>query len=153
LLLTDEGAGIHAVNLLKEMISHPDIEIIDGATLGLDLIGFFDQAERIFIVDCVRGGGQPGDIYRFALDEVKKTRSGLKFSLHDFNLVDVLELARAIGKEIPEIRFYGVEPASFEWGLELTPAVRKGIKKLVRMIVDDLRAEFGDDILLKKGGV
>lgn len=152
MLLTDEGAGIHAVNLLKEMISHPDIEIIDGATLGLDLIGFFDRAERIFIIDCVRGGGQPGEIYKFGLEDVKKGRSGLKFSLHDFNLMDVLELARSIGKEIPEIRFYGVEPASFEWGLEPTPAVRKGIEELVKIIVDDLRAEFGNDILIKKGG-
>jgi hydrogenase maturation protease len=152
LLLRDEGAGIHAVNKLKEIICHPEIEIIDGGTLGLDLLGLLEDAERIWIIDCVRGGEKPGSVYKFGLDEVKKRTEGVKMSLHDFNLVDVLDLAQAIGKKLPEITFYGVEPESFELGLEPTAAVKSGIEKLVVMIVNDLQKYFGKEIFTKKGG-
>lgn len=152
ILLSDEGAGVYAVQKLQSKISHPDIKIIDGGTLGLDLIGIFEETERLFIIDCVKGGGEPGTIYKFGLESLKTGLSELKFSLHDFNLTDVIMLAQGIGVKIPEITFYGVEPESFEWGDKLTPKVAVGVEKLIEMIVEDLKAEFGEEIL-KKGDV
>lgn len=150
ILLKDEGAGVHAVQKIEKIISHPDIRIIDGGTLGLDLLPIIEESKKLIIIDCVKGGGKPGTIYRFTPDEIKKSNNELKLSLHDFNLVDVLNLAKALNKEIPEIIIYGIEPESLDWGLEPTEAVSSAIEKVVSEIVNNLRKEYGDEVLLKK---
>ncbi|MCX7831913.1 MAG: hydrogenase maturation protease [Actinobacteria bacterium] len=150
LLLSDEGAGIHTVEILKQKVRHKSIEIIDGATLGLDLFGLFDDAQKIWIVDCVKGGGEPGSVYKFGLESVKKKIPDLKLSMHDFNIIDVIELAKALGKDIPEITFYGIEPKTLEWGDKPSAEVRSGIEKAVQMIIDDLKSEFGEEVILER---
>lgn len=147
LLLSDEGAGIHAVEKLRQKVKHESIKIIDGATLGLDLFGLFDDAQKIWIVDCVKGGGEPGSVYKFGLESLKKKFSDLKLSMHDFNIVDVIELAKALGKKIPEITFYGIEPKTFEWGDKPSLEVESGIEKIVQMIIEDLKSEFGEKVV------
>lgn len=150
LLLSDEGAGVHAVQKLKEKVSHEEIEIIDGGTLGLDLLPYFEQAEKLIIVDCARGGKKPGSIYRFGIESIKRERSSVKLSLHDFNLVDVINLAEALNRRLPEIVFYGIEPKSLDVGETPTEEVKQAIDRVVQMILNELLEHFGEEIL-KKG--
>jgi hydrogenase maturation protease len=98
----------------------------------------------------VRGGEKPGTIYMFTPDEIKKSNRDLKLSLHDFNLVDVLNLAKALNKKIPEIIIYGIEPESLDWGLEPTETVARAIEQVVSEIVNNLREEYGDEVLTNK---
>lgn len=150
LLLTDEGAGIHAVEKIRELVESRQVEVIDGGTLGLDLLSVFEEADKVIIIDCARGGDVPGSIYRFGIDNLKRTTRDLKLSMHDFNLVDVINLAEALGKKLPEIIFYGIEPASLDWGTELTPEVKEAVNEVVKLVVKELVDELGEDIL-KKG--
>lgn len=151
-LLSDEGAGVHAVQKLKERISHPEIEIIDGGTLGLDLLPYFERAEKLVIIDCARGGGKPGSIYRFGIESLKRERHSLKLSLHDFNLVDVINLAEALNVKLPEMVFYGIEPKSFDVGEKPTYEVEQAIEKVVQMIQEELIRDFGEEIVRKGEG-
>lgn len=139
ILLTDEGAGVHAVQKLMKVLKHPNVELIDGGTMGLDLLPVFERCEYLIIIDCVKGGGEPGSIYRFAPEEIKQVPDTLKMSLHDFNLVDVLNLTKALGHKLPEIIIFGIEPKSLDWGLEPTPEVTDAIEKIVDLVKDDVQ--------------
>ena len=45
ILLRDEGVGVHAIHILKERYHFsPSLEIIDGGTLGLDLLPFLETS-------------------------------------------------------------------------------------------------------------
>lgn len=136
--MSDEGVGIHAVQRLEGKIKDERVRVIDGGTMGLDLLPIFEEAECVFIIDCVKGGEKPGTVYKFNPDEIKQVQDSLKMSLHDFNLVDVLNLAKALGQKIPEIIIYGVEPESLEWGMELTPEVSKALDRVTGDIVKDV---------------
>lgn len=139
LLLTDEGAGIHAVHKLENLISDQRVRIIDGGTMGLDLLPVIEEADVLYIIDCVKGGEPPGTVYRFGPDEIKQKIGELKLSLHDFNLVDVLNLARALNKPLPEIIIFGIEPASLDWGLEPTTEVARAIDRVIEMVLKELQ--------------
>jgi len=63
ILLKDEGVGVHVVNAMKESYTFsPEVEIIDGGTLGLDLLPFVEGRERLLIIDAVNFGKAPGYI-------------------------------------------------------------------------------------------
>ena len=66
LLLTDEGVGPTTIAYLGERWRFPEhVELVDGATAGLELMNVFGGAAHLVVVDTVLGGAEPGAIYRF----------------------------------------------------------------------------------------
>ena len=54
LIMQDEGVGIHVIRKLeKEYSFQPEIEIIDGGTSGSELYGFFEDNDKMIIVDAI----------------------------------------------------------------------------------------------------
>src|SRR3990172_3652990 len=61
ILLTDEGVGVHAVNAIsKRCVFSPPLEIVDGGTMGLDLLPLFQEKDKILIIDAVDFGKAAG---------------------------------------------------------------------------------------------
>jgi len=88
-LLRDEGIGCHVAHAL-EGIPLPDVKIMDGGTCP-DVLQFLEDADKLIIVDAVKGEGVPGQIYRFHLEDINLERKPF-LSLHDLGLVDSLML-------------------------------------------------------------
>ena len=63
-LLGDEGVGCHVAHALEEL-SLPDVKVIDGGTCP-DALQLVEGADKLVIVDAVKGGGMPGQVYRFS---------------------------------------------------------------------------------------
>ncbi len=134
ILLRDEGIGCHVVQAL-EKIPLPDIKVVDGGTCS-DAVQLLEDADKLIIVDAVRGGGMPGEVYRFQLDDITLERKPF-LSLHDISLVDNLLLMRSL-YNIGEIIIIGVEPKAIEWGLELSPEVREKLPQIVEIILAEV---------------
>ncbi len=64
-LLSDEGVGVHVANELAKMELPPDVSVVEGGTDGFRLLNVITEADRLIIVDAVKGGAEPGSIYRF----------------------------------------------------------------------------------------
>lgn len=65
-LLTDEGVGVRVVHeLMARYDFPPNVKVVDGGVLGLALSGTMMEAQRVIVVDAVRGGEEPGTVYRF----------------------------------------------------------------------------------------
>jgi hydrogenase maturation protease len=116
-LLRDEGIGCHVAHALEE-IPLTDVKIIDGGTCP-DVLQFVEDADKLVIVDAVKGGGTPGQIYRFHLEDITLEQK-LFLSLHDVGLVNNLILMQ-LWHNIGEAVIIGVEPREINWGLELSP--------------------------------
>jgi hydrogenase maturation protease len=134
-LLKDEGIGCHVLQALRET-DLSDVEIIDGGT-SLDALQLCEDAEKLIIVDAVRGGGTPGQIYRFRPEDITLEEEPILL-LHDMSFVDSLKLMR-LWHNIGEAIIIGIEPRDIGWGLELSPELQE---KLPR-VVDAVLAELG----------
>ena len=65
LLLSDDGAGIHAVHRLQRDAGVGSVaRIIDGGTVGPDLLAEVCGCEKLLIVDAVDAGLPPGTTVR-----------------------------------------------------------------------------------------
>ncbi len=133
-LLRDEGIGCHVVHAL-EGIPLPDVEIIDGGTCP-DVVQFLEGADKLVIVDAVKGGGTPGQIYRFHLEDITLEQK-LFLSLHDVGSVDSLMLMQ-LWHKTGEAVIIGVEPRDINWGLELSPELQEKMPQIIDAILAEL---------------
>jgi hydrogenase maturation protease len=138
-ILTDEAAGVRAVELLEQRYQMPDnVLVIDGGTSGMEMIEDLSDLDFLIVIDVVKTGATPGTVVKIAGDEIP-VFFRRKLSPHQIALPDVLaslELLDAMPKEIVVL---GVEPISLELGMEMTPTVAEQVPTLVEMASAELR--------------
>ena len=138
ILLRDEGIGCHVVRAL-EGISPPDVKIIDGGT-SPDALQLLEDADKLVIVDAVKGGGMPGQIYRFHLEDISVEQKPF-LSFHDMSLMDSLMLMKLRDPDfirIGETVIIGVEPGELDWGLELSPELQGKMPRIIDAVLSEL---------------
>jgi hydrogenase maturation protease len=140
-LLRDEGIGCHVVHALESRLvgTLPDVKIIDGGTCP-DVPQLPEDADKLVIVDAVKGGGTPGQIYRFHLEDITLEQKPF-LSLHDVGLVDILMLMQLWHPDfigIGEAVVIGVEPKEINWGLELSPELQEKMPQIIDAILSEL---------------
>ena len=133
-LLRDEGIGCHVVHAL-ERVPLPDVEIIDGGTRP-DVLELLEDTDKLVIVDAVKGGGVPGQIYRFHPEDITLEQKPV-LSLHDTSLIDSLKLMQ-LWHNIGEAVIIGVEPGDLRWGLELSPELQEKMPQIIDAILEEL---------------
>ena len=138
-LLSDEGFGVRVLQELAKWFDfEPQIRLIDGGTLGWDLLNFLQGVEKLILIDAIDGKTIPGTFFVFKNEEVKKYFKR-KVSGHEAGIQEVLAWFDLMGKPIKEVTVIGVQPQSLETGLELTPLVEKLVPKAVEEVLKQLQ--------------
>ncbi len=138
ILLRDEGVGVRALQRLEREYVFPDhVELVDGGVLALNLMAVLERADRLILLDAVRGGGEPGEIYVFDWDEVPP-RVRYKDSIHQIDFVETMSVLPLIA-EPPKTTVIGVEPESIEdWDLGLSPPVAASLDRVIELAIEEL---------------
>ena len=124
MLLSDEGIGVHVANALSGMDLPPGVSVVEGGTDGFRLLNIITETDRLIVVDAVKGGAEPGSIYRFNVDDVRNVPPGFRTSVHQVGILEVIDLSGLIGKT-PKTTVIGVEPKSLDMSLELFLKLKK----------------------------
>ena len=151
LLLSDDGVGVHTIGRLQEAVELPEeVRVLDGGTLGLNLLPFLEGVSYLVIVDAMETGGPPGTLRRLDGDDVPAYFS-IKMSPHQIGVPDMLLAAKLRDLYPREVVVLGVQPASTEVGLELSPLVAAQVDPLVDKILAEL-ARWGIEVHPKPAG-
>ncbi|MDY0226589.1 hydrogenase maturation protease [Desulfomicrobium apsheronum] len=140
LLLTDDGAGVHAVKdlALEEEWDQEKVDFLDGATFTQDIFYIFQEYERVLVLDTVKGGREPGTVYRFTEDNLRDNYQQ-RLSLHDIDLLDSLKMAELLGNK-PELMVIGIEPLTIsEWSMELSDPVKERYPRFLEAARREIR--------------
>ena len=136
-LLTDDGVGIHVVRQLQNDILPDEVITAEVGTGILHAQHLLEQAEYVIAVDAVQAGDVAGSICQFNIEEAEMTRPA---SLHDLGIVGILQLMPEYLR--PEIIILGVEPAVFDYGMELSELVNRAVPKVVKLIKEMIRVKL-----------
>jgi len=148
-LMTDDGAGVFAVEELVKRYDFPDnVEIIDGGTKGLELLPFVEGKKRLLFIDAVNFNSEPGTVGELSQEEIPDYFA-TKLSVHQIALPDLIGAGRLLGTLPAEFHLVGIQPASIETGYGMSEAVRKGFEDLLGMVIKKL-AEWGIEVTEKK---
>ena len=147
-LLTDDGAGIHAVNLLAADQVDDDVDCIDGGTVGLALLDRLSAHEGLIALDAMILGKKPGTVTVLLGEAMDTHLRNQRGSVHEVGLSDLMDALRLRG-ELPEHRaLIGIEPANMDWGTEPTAAVAAAVPRaaaLARQLVNTWRSSAGTE--------
>lgn len=140
ILLKDDGVGVHTINCLRSENIPSAIELVDGGTSTLNILGYFLDYSRVIIIDCLRAGYEPGTIYKINPDEISNYKSE-NLSLHDVQILDVIKMANMIGK-FPKVTIIGIEPKEISLNTELTETIKNKVPEVIKHIKNELEEEF-----------
>lgn len=139
-LMRDDALGVLAVQALLQRYSFPEeVRLVDGGTLGLDLLPQLEDVERLLIVDAMDMGAEPGSVFRLEGVEVPRAFAA-KLSIHQMGVQDLLGLAELRGHLPTELVVWGAQPESIEMGLELTPVLERTFENVLDGVVRELTA-------------
>ena len=145
-LCGDDGVGARIVEMLGQPASAsgrilpPGTSVQDAGLPGWGLPSWLEGWSRVFLVDAVDMGLEPGEWRRFCQEEVKYSLEDEAFSLHQPDLACGLALAQALKLLPEELVIYGVQPADTTPGAPLSPQVDASLPQLVEKILDDISA-------------
>jgi len=138
LLLSDDGVGVHTIRHLQEVVQlSGEVQVLDGGTMGLDLLHYLEGVSHLLIVDAVEMDQPPGTLERLVGDQVPAYLS-LKMSPHEIGLPDMLFAAKLRDLYPAEVVVWGVQPATTEVGLDLSPPVAARLDVLVEKVLEEL---------------
>ncbi len=135
LLLRDEGVGVHVATNLMGFPLPGTIEVIEGGTDGFKLFHLIMEADRLIVVDCVKGGGEPASIYRFDIDDFDHFPDIYKTSVHQISITEVINLSGTM-RTPPATTIIGVEPAEIFMSMELSAAVQTKVPRVLEIVLE-----------------
>lgn len=137
ILLKDEGIGVHVANKLQGMDLPPDVEVMEGGTMGLNLLFYIEGRKKVVVIDTVKAGDPPGTMYRFT-DKDLAVKKELLRTAHGIDFSDVVQTSRFLGTKPEEIVFIGVEPFDMNEGLALSPLIESRIPALIQLVMKEI---------------
>ena len=135
---SDDGFGVHAMRRLECDPRLPsEVTVIDGGTQGLELLAFLHDSTRVLLLDAVDVGAEPGTVVHLADEELFDLTTGK--SVHQLGVADLLKTLPLVSDIERKIVILGAQPASTDWGTELTPSVEAAIMMVVDKAIEQLR--------------
>ncbi len=138
-LLHDEGIGVWVAESLRRRFEFPaSVTVLEGGTLGLDLLPWLDGVERLLLIDAVGLGGAPGSTARLEGDRVPAVLD-VKISPHQVGIRDLVAAARLVGSEPAQVVLWGMEPGRIDPGTGFSPRVAEALPALRAEVLEELR--------------
>ena len=131
LLMNDEGVGIHVV-LKLETENLPGVDVMDGGTGGLHLLGIIQSYKKVIFIDAALDEFPAGTVRvlhpKFAKDFPKQ------LSAHEIGFKDLLDAAMLLGN-VPELHLVAISVKDFQdMGMQLSPEVEASIPNAVSRV-------------------
>ncbi len=137
LMRTDDAVGMLAARMVAENSRLPrEVEVIEGGTLGLDLLHAGYGISHLLVLDAVDTGGAPGTLTRFEGQELADLPTSK--SVHLLGLSDLMNVLQLMEAPPTKIVLLGVQPESTDWGTSLTAPVESAQNDLVEAAIEQI---------------
>ena len=140
ILHCDDGAGPKAISRLRADPRVPaDVSLVEGGTLGLELLPYVWDCARLIVIDAIDVGEPPGTLVRISGDELNSLPGNS--SVHQLGISDLLVALRMLAEHQLEVVPLGIQPESTDWSSELSFGVAATIDSLVEATIAELQSE------------
>ena len=140
-LMADEGVGVHTVRELQRRAAQfPHVDFVDLGTGGLTVLHAMAGRSKAVFIDCAFMDEPPGTIRRFAPEDAVSAKPILTTTAHAGDLLQTIELSRALGECPEEIVIFGIQPARVGPGPDLSPALAEHLTEYANAVARELNA-------------
>lgn len=139
----DDAVGVRVVESLRAagdrdpQALRARTRLVDGGTLGLDVLGTMRDARAVVLVDAARFGGALGTVCVLRGDEIARGM-GTRGDATQGAVAELLATARVLGWLPAEVSMVAIEVADIDVGVGMSPAVADALP----VAMDAVRAEL-----------
>lgn len=141
----DDAAGLEVVRRARALARPassanpaPAIEYREHEGETLALLGMWEGAGAMILVDAIHGSGPVGAVQRFDLSrQPLPARLEGSSSTHAISVADAIELGRELGRLPRRVVVYGVTGARFDAGRGLSAALLDVVGPLARRVLEE----------------
>ena len=141
----DDGAGPEVARRVR-LIAAPAVAVYEHDGDPADLLDLWEGATLAVVVDAVHTHlAAPGEVYRVEVGEGAASFGPVATtaSSHGLGPGDAVALARALDRLPARVVLYGIEGATFERGVGLSPEVVAAVDRVVTDVMQELGGGFG----------
>lgn len=134
----DDGAGKEVVERLRAALQgRDDVRLLDLDGEPVRLMQAWGDATTVILVDAVRSGASAGTVHEADARSVGERPSpGVDLGGgHLLGISEAISLARALDRLPAGLRVLGIEGASFEHGVGLSPEVDAACDEVVERVL------------------
>ena len=138
ILLRDEGVGVRVVEALVNRYVLPDeVAVVDGGTVGMDLLDTLAGCGHLMICDAVQTGAPPASVVKLAGAEIPAFFQ-TRFSPHQLGLAELLATLILMEEAPAAMTLIGIVPVELDLGAELSPQVAAVLDLAVELLAGEL---------------
>jgi len=139
-LMADDGAGQEVLARIQSDVAEwgTQVELVDGGTQGLALLGMFEHRKGVVFLDAVRLGHQAGAVHLLNGQQLLRM-GGKATSAHEGSAPDILRALELLGDAPAEIALIGIEPERLQTGIGLSAAVTASIGRAADLAREAVR--------------
>ena len=139
-LLSDEGAGVHAMQYLADHYEDlPETRFIDAGTLSFTLAADIADADNLLIFDAAQLDEAPATVKVLEGREFDDFLKSGRRSVHEVGFADLLDIAR-LQDCLPARRaLVGIQPEKLGWGDAPGDKVSASIPRAATLAADLIR--------------
>ena len=144
-LLRDDGVGVRVIEELRAACLHdplavPDgTRLVDGGTLGMDLLGTVRDADALVLVDAVNLDRRPGTVSVLRGDAIAAA-GGWGGRAVPGSVGELLAVARLMGWLPDPVVLIGIQASETEAGVGLSSSVETAVPEAVEAVCRELRS-------------
>ena len=157
-LRSDDGVGVHVIEDLRGRAARdPHLlpegtELVDGGTLGLDLLRVLPGSRGLLLVDALCLGAAAGTVSVLRGDAILAA-CGTRDGRASGAVGELLAFARLMDWLPSAVALVGIEAADIAPGTILSPAVDGALPAAIDAAIDELRRMDGLPTTGMQGGV
>jgi len=141
IIYQDEGVGVYAAKYLEENYDFDgDVTIVDGGVLGFQLMKYYQEYDRVIILDTITMDDAVGSLYNIPSDELLGLGS-YKQTAHEVEIVEMLEICSLLEK-MADVNIIGIVPKDIESvNIDLTDEIKKQFPSMIETALNELQKD------------
>ncbi len=110
----DEGVGVFAAKYIEEnyTFTNDDVTMVDGGVLGFQLMVYYQEYDKVIILDTITMDDEVGSIYNLPSEELLGLGS-YKQTAHEVEIIEMLEICSLL-ETMADVNIVGIVPEDIE---------------------------------------
>jgi len=140
-LMADEGIGVYLIERLTKLApEYPNVDFVDAGTGGLSVLHVIEGRRKAIVIDCAFMDEEPGVIRRFTPHDVRSAKVLAHQSLHEADLLHILNLAKQLDQAPEQVVIFGIQPEQVVPSTGLSAALLTRMNTYLSQILCELHA-------------
>jgi len=139
IIFQDEGIGVYASKYINENYTFDsEVTLVDGGVLGFQLMTYYQDYDRVLILDTITMEDEVGSIYNLPANELLGL-GNYKQTAHEVEIVEMLEICSLL-ENMAEVNIIGIVPEDIQSvNVGLSNSMKKVFFTFVQTALDELQ--------------